>query len=91
MLRPDVAELYQLMPEKVPPDLSGYLLSPMPGLLMRISVTVGDSVKAGQELAVVEAMKMENILLAERDAVVKSIPVDIGVSLAVDDIIIEFE
>jgi len=91
MLRPDVAELYRLMPEKLPPDLSGFLLSPMPGLLMRISVAAGDSVKAGQELAVVEAMKMENVLLAERDAVVKAVPAQSGDSLAVDDVIIEFE
>lgn len=91
VLREDVAKLYQHMPEKLPPDMSGFLVSPMPGLLVKVAVKIGESVKAGQELAVVEAMKMENILLAERDAVVKAIPVSNGDNLAVDDIIIEFE
>ena len=86
-----VAELQKLMPKKTAPDLSNFLLSPMPGLLIRTSVNVGDSVKAGQELAVVEAMKMENVLFAEQDGLVKAIPVEPGSSLAVDEVIIEFE
>ena len=91
VLSPRGAELYDLMPHKEPPDLSRYLLSPMPGLLMSLGVAVGDSVKAGQELAVVEAMKMENVLRAERDAVVAVLHANPGDSLAVDQAIIEFE
>lgn len=91
MLTPEVAEMQRLMPVKVAPDMSRYLLSPMPGLLIRVSVGVGDEVKAGQELAVVEAMKMENVLTAERDGVVKKVAYEDGSSLAVDDVIIEFE
>ena len=79
------------MPAKVPPDLSGLLLSPMPGLLLRLAVAEGDSVKAGEELAVVEAMKMENVLRAERDGVIKKIHAGPGESLAVDQSILEFE
>ncbi len=90
-LSPRTAELQKLMPEKVAPDMSRYLLSPMPGLLMRLSVNDGDSVKTGQELAVIEAMKMENVLVAERDAVVKIVCCEAGQSLEVDQIILEFE
>jgi len=90
VLRPRTAELQKLMPEKVAPDMSRFLLSPMPGLLMRMSVSSGDSVKAGQELAVIEAMKMENVLIAERDSVVKEVRCDTGQSLEVDQIILEF-
>ena len=79
------------MPEKVPPDTSKYLLSPMPGLLVKLSVSVGDSVQAGQDLAVVEAMKMENTLSAEKAGIVAAIPVQEGDSLAVDQIILEFD
>jgi propionyl-CoA carboxylase alpha chain len=79
------------MPEKVLPDYSKYLLSPMPGLLVSIAVNVGDEVGIGEELAVVEAMKMENILYAETDGVVKYISVKTGDNLAVDQIIIEFK
>jgi biotin carboxyl carrier protein len=67
------AELLSLMPEKLPPDLSKFLLSPMPGLLREVAVTVGQDVKAGEKLAVIEAMKMENILKAEQDCKVKKI------------------
>ena len=67
---PRAAELTSLMPEKTPPDLSKFLLSPMPGLLVRLAVAEGDEVKAGEELAVVEAMKMENSLRATQDVVV---------------------
>ena len=89
--RPRTAELTRLMPEKAPPDTSKYLLCPMPGLVVKISVAEGDEVQEGQALATIEAMKMENILRAERKAVVKSIKAEPGQSLRVDDIIMEFE
>jgi len=85
------AELLRLMPEKPAPDLSKFLLSPMPGLLREVSVAVGQEVKAGEKLAVIEAMKMENILKAEQDCKVKKISAAAGESLSVDQIIIEFE
>ena len=85
------AELLALMPEKVAPDLSKFLLSPMPGLLREVAVTVGQEVKAGEKLAVIEAMKMENILKAEQDCKVKKISAAAGESLMVDQVIIEFE
>jgi propionyl-CoA carboxylase alpha chain len=77
--------------EKIPPDLSRFLLCPMPGLLMRLDVGPGDKVEAGQPLAVVEAMKMENILRAEKAGVVKSVNAKPGDSLAVDAVILEME
>jgi propionyl-CoA carboxylase alpha chain len=77
--------------EKVPPDLSKFLVSPMPGLLVRLDVAAGDKVEAGQPLAVVEAMKMENILRAEKSATVKSVAAAAGDSLAVDQVILELE
>ncbi|MBB4642236.1 acetyl-CoA carboxylase biotin carboxylase subunit [Rhizorhapis suberifaciens] len=79
------------MIEKVPPDLSKYLLCPMPGLLVALHVGQGDKVEAGQPLAVVEAMKMENILRAEKAGVIKSIEAQPGASLAVDAVILELE
>ncbi len=85
------AELLALMPEKAAPDLSKFLLSPMPGLLREVSVAVGQEVKAGEKLAIIEAMKMENILKAEQDCKVKKISVAAGASLSVDEVIIEFE
>ncbi len=85
------AELAKLMPVKVPPDLSKFLLSPMPGLLVSVDVEEGQEVKAGETLAIVEAMKMENVLKAERDGIVKKIPEKPGASLAVDQVIMEFE
>lgn len=85
------APLYAHMPVKEAPDLSKYLLSPMPGLLREVAVAVGQAVKAGERLVVIEAMKMENILRAERDGVVKAIHAAPGASLAVDEIILEFE
>jgi propionyl-CoA carboxylase alpha chain len=88
---PRQAALAALMPEKAPPDTSRFLLCPMPGLIVRINVDVGDAVEEGQALATVEAMKMENILKAERRGVVKSIKAVAGASLRVDDIIMEFE
>ncbi len=88
---PRQAELAALMPEKAAPDTSRFLLCPMPGLIVRINVVVGDEVQEGQALATVEAMKMENILKAERRGVVKSITAAAGASLRVDDVIMEFE
>ena len=91
VLSPRQAELRALMPEQVAPDLSRFLLSPMPGLLASLTVGEGDQVKAGQELAVVEAMKMENVLRADNDATIKSVHAAPGDSLAVDQPILEFE
>lgn len=88
---PRVAELARLMPEKLPPDTSKMLLCPMPGVVTVISVSEGDHVEAGQALATVEAMKMENILRAERRAKVSKVAVSAGDSLAVDEVILEFE
>ncbi len=86
-----VAHLTKHMIEKIPPDLSRFLICPMPGLLVALYVKEGDAVEAGQPLAVVEAMKMENILRAERSATVKTINVAAGESLAVDAVILELE
>jgi propionyl-CoA carboxylase alpha chain len=85
------AELLSLMPEKPAPDLSKFLLSPMPGLLREVAVKVGQEVKAGEKLAVIEAMKMENILKADQDCKVRKISAAAGESLSVDQVIIEFE
>jgi propionyl-CoA carboxylase alpha chain len=84
------AQLVALMPERVVADMSKFLLCPMPGLVKAIHVTQGQEVKAGDPLAVVEAMKMENILKAERDGVVKALKAKAGDSLAVDAVILEF-
>ena len=89
--RQRTAELNRLMPEKIPLDLSKYLLSPMPGLLMKICVEEGQTIKTGEELAVVEAMKMENSLRASKDVKIKSILITEGANLAVDQKILEFE
>ena len=85
------AHLLSLMPDKPKPDLSKFLLSPMPGLLVELSATVGQEVKGGERLAVVEAMKMENILRAEQDGVVAEVLAKKGDNLAVDQIILRFE
>jgi propionyl-CoA carboxylase alpha chain len=90
VLPPRAAELLAQMPEKQAPDLSRFLLSPMPGLLVSLAVGAGQEVKAGEELAVVEAMKMENVLRAERDGTVKEVRAKAGDSLAVDQVILEF-
>ncbi|NLS05227.1 acetyl/propionyl/methylcrotonyl-CoA carboxylase subunit alpha [Rhizobium sp. P32RR-XVIII] len=87
---PRHAELDRLMPVKLPPDTSKLLLCPMPGLVVSIAVAEGQAVKAGETLAVVEAMKMENVLRAERDLVVGKINAKPGESLAVDAVILEF-
>ncbi len=88
---PRQAELAALMPEKLPPDTSKFLLCPMPGLIVKVDVAAGDEVQEGQALCTVEAMKMENILRAERKGVVKKVNAGAGDSLAVDDVIMEFE
>ena len=79
-----------LMLKKVAPDLSRFLLSPMPGLLTELAVHEGQEVKAGEKLAVIEAMKMENVLRAEHDCVVGKLLAKPGESLSVDQAIIEF-
>jgi propionyl-CoA carboxylase alpha chain len=91
IMTPRAAHLLSLMPEKAPPDLSKFLISPMPGLLREVAVFEGQEVKAGEKLVVIEAMKMENILKAEHDVKVKKIVAQPGASLSVDEIIIEFE
>ncbi|MBP0616043.1 acetyl-CoA carboxylase biotin carboxylase subunit [Jiella mangrovi] len=88
---PHLAKLADKMPVKEAPDTSNLLLCPMPGVVVWLAVAEGDKVEAGQTLAVIEAMKMENVLKAEHKAVVKSIPVKAGDSLAVDAVIMEFE
>ena len=91
VLSPHVADLAKHMIEKEPPDLSRLLLAPMPGLLTKLDVAVGDKVEPGQPVAVMEAMKMENILRAPKAATVKATPAKAGDSLAVDQVIVEFE
>jgi len=90
VLTPRQAELYALMPVKAAPDTSKFLLSPMPGLLASIAVSEGQEIKTGEVLAVVEAMKMENVLRATRDGTVKTLHAKAGDSLRVDQKIIEF-
>lgn len=91
VLLPRAAELHQLMPVKSPPDLSRFLLSPMPGLLTQLAVQPGQKVSAGEKLAVIEAMKMENILTALQDGVVSEVLAKAGESLAVDQPILSFQ
>ena len=86
----EAAEFAARVPPKPPPDTSKFLLSPMPGLIVSVAVTAGDPVKAGQELAVLEAMKMENVLRAERDAVVEDIRVEPGATVAADQVLMAF-
>ncbi len=88
---PRAAELNALMPFKAPPDLSKFLHSPMPGLLVEVAVQPGQSVRAGEKLAVIEAMKMENILVATQDCVVAQLKAGKGESLSVDQVIMEFQ
>jgi len=90
VLSPRIAELDAIMPEKRIADTSKFLLCPMPGLVMQVAVVEGQKVKAGETLAVVEAMKMENVLRAERDATVEAVLVKAGDSLAVDAVILRF-
>jgi propionyl-CoA carboxylase alpha chain len=91
VLRPHIAALLKHMPVKVPPDMSKYLLCPMPGQIVRINVAEGDIVEDGQTLAIVEAMKMENVLKAEKRARVSKVHAAPGAVLAVDQVILEFE
>jgi len=91
VVSPRLAELNKHMLIKEKPDTSKLLVSPMPGLLVKLSVRVGDTVKTGQDIAVIEAMKMENNLCATNDGVVANIPVSEGDSLAVGELIVEFE
>ena len=90
VISPRMAELYRKMPFKAPPDLSRFVLSPMPGLLVDVAVEPGQKVQAGERVAVIEAMKMENVLYAAQDGVVKSVLASKGESLTVDQIIVEF-
>ena len=90
VISPRMADLYRLMPYKPPADMSRFVLSPMPGLLVEVSVTQGQKVQAGERVAVIEAMKMENVLFAAQDGVVKSVQATKGDSLSVDQVIVEF-
>jgi propionyl-CoA carboxylase alpha chain len=91
VVSPRMAELHRMMPFKTPPDMSRFVLSPMPGLLVNVAVTPGQKVQAGERVAVIEAMKMENILFAAHDGVVKKVLAAQGESLSVDQVIVEFE
>jgi propionyl-CoA carboxylase alpha chain len=90
VLSPRAAELHALMPYRAPPDMSRYVLSPMPGLLVSVAVQVGQQVQAGERVAVIEAMKMENVLFAVADGVVGKVLAKEGESLSVDQAIVEF-
>jgi len=90
VMSPRVAELHALMPFKAAPDMSRYVLSPMPGLLVDVAVVVGQKVQAGERVAVIEAMKMENVLFAAADGVVGKVLATKGESLTVDQAIVEF-
>ncbi|HEY1072210.1 acetyl/propionyl/methylcrotonyl-CoA carboxylase subunit alpha [Brevundimonas sp.] len=90
VLTPRAADMYQRLPEKVAADTSKLVLSPMPGLVVDIPVTVGQEVKSGETVAIIEAMKMQNILKAERDGVVKAIGAKAGDPVAADDVLVEF-
>ena len=90
VLSPRAAQLHALMPFKAPPDMSRYVLSPMPGLLVDVAVQPGQKVQAGERVAVIEAMKMENVLFATADGVVGKVLAAKGESLAVDQPIVEF-
>jgi propionyl-CoA carboxylase alpha chain len=85
-----MAELHALMPFKAPPDLSRFILSPMPGLLVQVAVVPGQKVQAGERVAVIEAMKMENVLFAAADGLVSKVMAAQGESLTVDQPIVEF-
>ncbi|MBA4215188.1 MAG: acetyl/propionyl-CoA carboxylase subunit alpha, partial [Polaromonas sp.] len=91
VVSPRMAQLHQLMPFKAAPDMSKYVLSPMPGLLVDVAVQVGQKVQAGERVAVIEAMKMENVLFAAADGVVSKVLASKGESLVVDQPIVEFE
>src|SRR5690606_5233524 len=88
---PRAAELYKKIPEKQKADTSKLIVSPMPGLVISIDVTPGQEVKAGEGVAIVEAMKMQNIIRAERDGVIAKVNVAPGASVAADEVMIELE
>ena len=90
VISPRMADLHRLMPFKPPADMSRFVLSPMPGLLVEVAVSLGQKVQSGERVAVIEAMKMENVLFASQDGVVKSIEASKGDSLSVDQVIVEF-
>ncbi|MBU1324007.1 MAG: acetyl/propionyl/methylcrotonyl-CoA carboxylase subunit alpha [Alphaproteobacteria bacterium] len=90
VLTPRMAELYARLPEKQAADTSKLVLSPMPGLVVAVPVEVGQEVKAGETVAIIEAMKMQNILKAERDGVVKAVGAKAGDPVAADDVLVEF-
>ena len=90
VLTPRAAELYTLMPFKTAPDMSRFVLSPMPGLLVDVAVVAGQKVQAGERVAVIEAMKMENVLFAIHDGVVDAVLATKGESLSVDQPIVRF-
>ncbi len=90
VVSPRMAELHRMMPFKSPPDMSRFVLSPMPGLLSQVLVEPGQKVQAGERVAVIEAMKMENVLFAAADGVVKKVVASQGESLSVDQVIVEF-
>ena len=90
VVSPRMAQLHRMMPFKSPPDLSRFVLSPMPGLLSQVLVAPGQKVQAGERVAVIEAMKMENVLFAAADGVVKKVVASQGESLTVDQMIVEF-
>jgi propionyl-CoA carboxylase alpha chain len=90
VVSPRMAELHKLMPHKAAPDMSRFVLSPMPGLLVDVAVQIGQKVQAGERVAVIEAMKMENVLFAAADGVVSKITAAKGESLVVDQVIVEF-
>src|SRR5574343_148660 len=91
VMSPRMAELHKLMPYKAPPDMSRFVLSPMPGLLVDVAVQPGQKVQAGERVAVIEAMKMENVLFAAADGVVAKVLAAKGESLSVDQVIVKFE
>ena len=90
-MAPHIAAMMRHMIEKVPPDLSRFLIAPMPGLLTRLEVRPGDKVEPGQPVAVVEAMKMETTVYAERAGTIAEVPVQVGTQVETGDLLIRFE
>ena len=90
MCTPFQADLHSRLPEKQKPDTSKLIMSPMPGLVVSVAVSVGQDVKAGEAICIVEAMKMQNIIRAEADGVVKAVNAAAGASVAADEVLVEF-
>jgi len=90
VLTPRSAELHERLPPRVAADTSKTVLSPMPGLVVTLDVVVGQQVRTGEAVAVIEAMKMQNIIRAERDGVVKAVNAAAGDSVAADEVLVEF-